>query len=242
MVSFSADSPGVQTLAELKKEAVHDRQERTRNEKGRYVASSKGTARTKLGVSRSCKVMKEAYFKGMEWTRTFVSGPVDPKWIKYKFDCQKCKASISIYSKGARETLRHHSTEKHLRKDQRWRYEYLYNVDPETKTRYPQVRWKDGKLLSPYQLALELPRFKDVELVDIVEKLPFYDEFMSGADHMSSSSENRARTQISVLGRFLPRYGDIELLRHFWRDVGVIVNHQSLFNGPQRATHCKYAF
>ena len=49
MVTFSADSPGVQTLAELKKEAVHDRQQKTRNEKGRYVASSKGTARDKRG-------------------------------------------------------------------------------------------------------------------------------------------------------------------------------------------------
>ena len=46
---------------------------------------------------------------------------------------------------------------------------------------------------------------------------------------MSSSSESRARIQISVLGRFLPSYGDIDVLRNFWRDVGVIVNHQSLF-------------
>ena len=180
-------------------------------------------------MSRSCKIMKEVYFRGMEWTRTLVSGPIDPRWNKYKFYCQICKANISIYSKVARKILRHHSTEKHLRKDQRWRYEYLYKVDPVTKARYPQGRGKDGKLISPYQLALELPKFKDVELADIGEKLPFYEEFMSGADHMSSSSENRARTQICVLGRFLPRYGDIELLRHFWRDVGVIVNHQSLF-------------
>ena len=114
-------------------------------------------------------------------------------------------------------------------KDQCWRYKNLYKVDPVTKRRYPQVRGKDGKLLSPYQLALELPKFKDVELVDIGEKLPFYDEFMSGADHKSSSSGNRARIQFSVLGRFFPRYGNIELLRHFWRDIGVIVNHQALF-------------
>ena len=117
--------------------------------------------------------MKEAYVKGMEWTRTFVSGPVDPRWNKYKFYCQICKANISIYSKGARENLRHYSTEKHLRNDQRWRYEYLCKVDPVTKARYPHVRGKDGKLLSPYQLALELSKFKDVELLDIGEKLPF---------------------------------------------------------------------
>ena len=46
---------------------------------------------------------------------------------------------------------------------------------------------------------------------------------------MSSSSENCARVQISVLGRFLPSSGDIDALRNFWRDIGVVVNHQSLF-------------
>ena len=159
----------------------------------------------------------------MEWTRTFVSGPVDPKWNRYKFYCQICKANISIYVKGAREILRHHSSEKHLQKDQRWRYEYLYKIDPVTNARIPQVRGNDGKLLTPYQLVLELPKFKDAEPVDIGEKLPFCEEFMSGVDHMSFSSENRARVQISVLGRFLLHYGDIDVLRAIWRDVGVVV-------------------
>ena len=227
--TFNADSPGVQTFASLKKEAMRDKQQRPRNQHGRYTASSSKGSVPRWKVSRSCKIMKEAYFKGMEWTRTFVSGPVDPRWNRYKFYCQICKANISIYAKGARETLRHHSSEKHLRKDQRWRYEYLYKVDPITKARIPQVRGKDGKLLTPYQLALELPKFKDPELVDIGTKLPFYEEYISGADYMSSSSENRARVQISVLARFLPHYGDIDVLRSFWRDIGVVVNHQSLF-------------
>ena len=134
----------------------------------------------------------------------------------------------SSSSEGYSDT-RYHSTEKHLRKDQRWRYEYLYKIDPCTKARIPQVRRRDGKLLTPFQLALELPKFRDAELIDIGEKLPFYDEYMAGADHMSSSSENRARVQISVLGRFLPSYGDIDVLCNFWRDNGVVVNHQSLF-------------
>ena len=227
--TFNLDSPGLQTLAALKKEAVADRQQKKRSTKAKGKGQSGRGTSARVKTTRTCKVMKEAYFRGMEWTRTFVSGPVDPKWNKYKFYCQICKANISIYSKGAREILRHHSTEKHLRKDQRWRYEYLYKLDPCTNTRIPQVRGKDGKLLTPYELAIELPRFKDVELVDIGEKLPFYDEYMAGADHMSSSSENRARIQISVLGRFLPNYGDIDILRSFWRDIGVVVNHQALF-------------
>ena len=52
---------------------------------------------------------------------------------------------------------------------------------------------------------------------------------MSGTDYMASSSDNRARIQLSVLARFLPHYGDLEVLKAFWNDVGVIVNHQALF-------------
>ena len=227
--SFNADSPSTQTLAALKQEAIRDRQQLSKNPQGRFATTPRRSHGVRRKITRTCKVMKEAYFKGMEWTRTFVSGPVDPKWNQYKFYCQICKANISIYSKGAREILQHHASEKHLRKDQRWRYDYLYKIDPLTKARIPQVRGRDGKLLTPYQLKMELRYFKDAELVDIGEKLPFYDEFMAGVDHMSSSSENRARMQISVLGRFLPAYGDIDILRSFWRDIGVVVNNQSLF-------------
>ena len=227
-LEYCADSPGGQTLASLKAEGMQERSKRTTSKRGRQATSfaSQGARRK---VTRSCKIMKEAYFKGMEWTRTFVSGPVDPRWNKYKFYCQICKANISIYGKGAREILRHHSTEKHLRKDQRWRYEYLYKIDPITKNKIHQVRGKDGKVLTPYQLELELPNFIDVELIEIGQKLPFYDEYMSGMDYMASSSDSRARIQLSVLGRFLPSYGDREVLKLFWSDVGVIVNHQALF-------------
>ena len=180
-------------------------------------------------VTRACKVMKEAYFKGMEWTRTFVSVPVDPRWNPYKFYCQICKGNISIYGRGAREILRHHATERHLRKDQRWRYEHLSTEYPITKQVKHYVRGKDGRLLTPFELQLELPKFIGVELIDIGEKLPFYDEYLQGTDYMASSSENRVRVQISVLGNYLRSYGDISTLREFWRDIGVVVNHQSLF-------------
>ena len=125
--------------------------------------------------------------------------------------------------------MRHHSSKKHLRKDQRWRYEYFYKDDPVTKTENHQVRSRDGKLLSPYQLELELPYFKDAPLVEIGQKLPFYDEFMAGTGYMSSSFDNRARIQASVLVNFLPTHGDLEILKSFWSDFGVIVNHQALF-------------
>ena len=164
---------------------MKDKGTRSRNRQGRFVqsATSQGTRRK---VICSGKIMKEAYFKGMEWTRTFVSGPVDPRWNPYKFYCHICKSNVSIYGKG-QGILRHHSTEKHLRKDQRWRYEQLYEVDPVTKAKIHQIRGKDGKILTPYQLELELPKFRHVGLVEVGQKLPFYEEYMSGTDYMASS-------------------------------------------------------
>ena len=158
-----------------------------------------------------------------------MSGPVDPKRNRYKFYCQTCKGNVSIYGNGAREILRHYATEKHLRKDQRWRYEHLSTVDPVTKTVQHQVRGNDDKVLTPYQLQLELPLFIDAELVDIGEKLLFYHEFFTGAQYMASSSDNRARVQISILGHYNPTFGDIRALRGLWNDIGVVVNHQALF-------------
>ena len=226
--NLEVDSPGSQTLAALKLEALKDRSRQSRVQQGRHTIKAK-TFGSRRKITRSCKIMKEAYFKGMEWTKTFVSGPVDPRLNPYNIYCQICKANISIYGKGAREVLRHHSTEKHLRKDQRWRYEYLVKTDLVIRVKTHQVRGKDGKILTPFQLELEYRKFKDAQLVDIGEKLPFYDEFMAGADFMSSSSDNRARIHISVLCRFLPHHGDLDIFRNFWTDVGVVVNHQSLF-------------
>ena len=104
----------------------------------------------------------------------------------------------------------------------------MYKTDPVTKAQIRQVRGKDGKVLTPYKLELELPKFIDAELVEIGLKLPFYDEYMSGVYYMASSSDNRARIQQSVLGRFLPAYGDLVVLKRFWSDVRVIINYQAL--------------
>ena len=222
------DSPGAQTLAGLKAEAIAEKSKSGSRKKQRKTTARK-TGGSGHRVPRGCKIMKEAYFKGMEWTKTFVSGPVDPRWNPYKFYCQICKGNVSIYGRGAREILRHHATERHLRKDQRWRYEHLAVEDPVTKTIKHHVRGRDGRRLTPYELQLELPNFIGEELIDIGEKLPFYDAYLQGTDYMASSSENRARVQVSVLGNYLRSYGDIGMLRNFWRDVGVVVNHQSLF-------------
>ena len=174
------ESPGA--LAELKHEAQRDK---TKKQSKRSSKSKTKTPRRAVG--RSCKMMREEYFKGMSWARTFVSGQMDPKWIRYKFYCQTCKGNFSIYGRGPKEILRHHATERHLRKDQCWRYEHLGVEDSVTHVVHHHVRGRDGKLLSPLELEAELPKFIHLELVDRGVKLPFYDEFMAGHDHMASS-------------------------------------------------------
>ena len=139
---FQVDSPGAQTLAALKNEAIAEKL-KPRSQKKLRKGSSLDTGKSGHRVPRGCKIMKEAYFKGMEWTKTFVSGPVDPRWNRYKFYCQICMGNISIYGRGAREILRHRATERHLRKDQRWRYEHLSVEDPITKAvkHFSGKRW-----------------------------------------------------------------------------------------------------
>ena len=111
--NLQADSPGSQTLASLKLEALKDRYRQPRIQQGRHTIKAK-TSGSRRKITRSCKIMKDAYFKGMEWTKTFVSGPVDPRWNPYKFYCQIWKANISIYGKGAREILRGRSVNFYL--------------------------------------------------------------------------------------------------------------------------------
>ena len=118
---LQVNSPGAQTLAVLKAEAVAEKTKSSSRKRPRKKTTS-SSAINRYRVPRACKIMKDANFRGMEWTKTFVSGPVDPRWNPYKIYCQICKGKISIYGRGAREILRHHATERHLRKDQRWRY------------------------------------------------------------------------------------------------------------------------
>ena len=78
-----------------------------------------------------------------------------------------------------------------------------------------EVPGKDDKLLTPYQLELELPKFNGAELVDIGESCFFVRNSWRG-QHMTSSSDNRARVQMSILGHYIPTFGDLRALRGLW--------------------------
>ena len=140
-------SPGNQTLAELKQEAA-----KAKNKGSKRPPPKSKVKNPRRVVTRSSKILRDELLDGMAWARTFVSGPMDPRWNPYKFYCQICKGNVSIYGRVVKEILRHHSTERQLRKDQRWRYEHLAVEDPLTKVVHHQVRDGKGQLLSPNDL------------------------------------------------------------------------------------------
>ena len=106
--------------------------------------SGKMPKRKKRGHTRGIP-MKEEFFSKTGWTHSFISGPADPLLNPYMAWCHICKKNISVKTKGTLENLRHHRTEKHLRRDQRWRYEHLKSVSPVTGKVQHRVRGRNGK-------------------------------------------------------------------------------------------------
>ena len=173
--------------------------------------------------------MREEFFSKIGWTRSFISGPADPLHNPYMVWCHICKKNISIRTKGVDEILRHHRTEKHLRKDQRWRYEHLRSVDPVRNRIHHRVRGRTGKVLTKFELAKELPLFIHAELVDIGERFPFYEDFLKGSTTALVTPDSRAKTQLCIIADFIQHQGDILLLRNLWSRIGSYTNHQAVF-------------
>ena len=192
-------------------------------------ASSPPRKRRRL-PGRTGKIMKEAYFKGIQWTRTFVTGPLDPEHNKHKFYCQICKTNVSIFTKEAREIVRHFQCESHFRKDQRWRYEHLKKKDRVTGRIVHEVRGKKGQLLTPLELEREKPLFMQAPLVETGCSYPFYEDHMAGLGSVAGQEEIRLCVQISMVALFAPHCGDLYTLELLWAQIGTVTNHQSLFS------------
>ena len=73
--SPAISSPGTQTLAAVRKEAINEQRQTGKRVTARIKTSGQGRPRRRVG-----RVMKEEYFESMPLTRVFVSGPVDPRW------------------------------------------------------------------------------------------------------------------------------------------------------------------
>ena len=182
-------------------------------------------------AGRPGKVMKEAYFMGILWTKVFVTGPLDPGHNQYKFYCKICKTYVSIYSKGARETVRHYQSESHLRKDQLWRYTHLSRKNEFTGVVIHQVRGRNGVVLTPLELEKEKPLFEGAPLVDIGGDFLFYEDYLARAEGRLTTTDARDSTQIALIATMVLYTGDMNLLHAFWTQVGAHMNHQEAF-GP----------
>ena len=145
-------------------------------EKTNVVPQSKKTKKKPKTIQRGVP-MREEFFSEIGWTRSFISVPADPLHNPCMVWCHICKKNISIKTKGTFEILRHHRTEKHLRRDQGWRYEHLHSIDPISGKVQHRERGRNGKVLSLIELVKELPKFIHAELVHKGERFPSYEDF-----------------------------------------------------------------
>ena len=196
------------------------------------TASSSETKKRKgnKNLSKRGVPMREEFFSKIGWTRSFISGPADPLHNPQMVWCHICKKNFSIKSKGPYEILRHHRTERHLRRDQHWRHEHLRSKDPVTGKIEHRVRGGNGKLLSKVELAMDLTKFIHVELVNIGERFPFYEDFIKGSTTALVTPDARTKTQLCLVGNFIKTQGDLMVLRNLWSRMGSFTNHQATFN------------
>ena len=210
------------TLSELREPPSSQKSQRKKH--GKKVTKPKVTQR--LGVP-----LREEFFSKIGWNRSFISGPADPLHNPQMVWCQKCKNNFSVKTKGMVEILRHHRTERHLRKDQRWRYEHLKSIDPVTGKIQHRVRGRNGKILSKVYLAQELPKFIHTELVDVGERFPFYEDYLKrSTTALVTPQSRRSKTQICLIGDYIQRQGELAVLRNLWSRVGSFTNYQAAFH------------
>ena len=196
---------------------------------GKTPATKSPPKKRRRYEGRPGKTMKEAYFKGIHWTKTFVTGPLDPLHNQYKFYCRICKTNVSIRSKGAREIVRHYQTETHLRKDQLWRYTHLSRKDSVTGLVTHQVRGRNGVLLTPLELEKGKANFEGALLVDLGSEFPFYEDYLARQEGRKTTGSARDSTQIALIATIVPLSGNIELLRTLWSQVGENMDYQEAF-------------
>ena len=161
---------------------------------------------------------------------TFVTGPLDPAHNQHKFYCQLCKANVSIYSKGAREIIRHSQGESHLRKDHRWRFKHLSVTDKKNWNYQTSSPRKGRSCTHSPGVRKEKPLFTNAPLVDVGEKFPFCDNYIANSGNQQTTEDKRASAQTALIGSFVPHEGNIHLLQTLWSRVGEYMNHRDQFS------------
>ena len=65
--------------------------------------------------------------------------------------------------------------------------------------------------------------------MDIIPRLPFYEEYMASVGGLTDPEDVRTGTQISLIRRFVPDFGNFNIQEGFWAEVGNFTNHQDMF-------------
>ena len=101
-------------------------------------------------------------------------------------------------------------------------------MDPVTGVSHHFVRDKKGNLLSKFELESEIPKFIDEELVELADKLPFYNDCQTPISDVAPD-KGRSYSQLCLIADYLKNAGDLDVLRGIWLNVGSFMNHQSSF-------------
>ena len=223
-MAVNDDQRGQDTDPSSQDATLSEVREQTLSGKSRRNTQAKKSQKPKRQSQRGVP-MHEEFFAKIGWTRSFISAPADTIHNPHMVWCHMCKKNFSIKSKGPLEILRHHRTEKHLRRDQRWRYEPLRSVDPVSGTIQHRVRGRNGKILS--------------KIDDLVKN----DDFIRGRTTPLVTPESRARTQLCLIGEYIPKHGDLSVLRSMWAMISSFTDYQAAlcdFDWGGRESDCKY--
>ena len=96
-----AFSPGMQTLATIRHGATTEQRHSRKHTSARTRARGPARPRRRMGRDH---VMKEKHFESMPWTRTFVSGPVDPSGISIRSTARFASATCRYELKARRKS------------------------------------------------------------------------------------------------------------------------------------------
>ena len=66
-------------------------------------------------------------------------------------------------------------------------------------------------------------------LMEIGPRFPFYEEYMAGVGGLSNPEDIGIGTQISLITRFVPHFGNLNILEGLWTKVDNFTNHQDMF-------------
>ena len=66
-----------------------------------------------------------------------------------------------------------------------------------------------------------------MELEDVGERFPFYEDFTRGHTSAIVTPESRAKFQLSKIGHFIKTQGDLTVLRNLWSRFSSFTNFQA---------------